>query len=169
MDSFYNIHSILLHKIPIYLSANQSNQHPAVQTGPQARPCVDHSTKRKERQFYLHYRSFMVREAGLDLPCGQAGPRLWEVPGASFTRAPVQAHFDQKQNGHPLRNDRLFLVREAGLEPARPEWALEPETILTLFCSVFAILNSTTWSRHLTGKDFDFCKKSVKKTLYSEK
>ncbi|MBR2553981.1 MAG: hypothetical protein IKE94_03865, partial [Aeriscardovia sp.] len=59
MDSFYNIHSILLHKVPIYLSANQSNPHPAVQTGPQALPCVHHSTKRKERQFYHHYRSFL--------------------------------------------------------------------------------------------------------------
>ena len=34
---------------------------------------------------------------------------------------------------------------------------------------LFVILNSTTWSRHLTGKDFDFCKNSVKKTLYLEK
>ena len=32
-----------------------------------------------------------------------------------------------EKTGCPLDN-RFFLVREAGLEPARPEWTLEPES-----------------------------------------
>ncbi len=28
----------------------------------------------------------------------------------------------------PYRNHRAYMVREAGLEPARPEWTLEPES-----------------------------------------
>ena len=36
-------------------------------------------------------------------------------------------YLTQKNNRHP-KGYRLFLVREAGLEPARPEWTLEPES-----------------------------------------
>ena len=37
--------------------------------------------------------------------------------------------FRQKVQKTPLnfKNERDFKVREAGLEPARPEWTLEPE------------------------------------------
>ncbi len=64
----------------------------------------------------------MVREAGLDLPCGAGRVAALERPRRSIhSRSRSSPRENQKQNGRPCRGDRLFLVREAGLEPARPE------------------------------------------------
>ena len=75
-----------------------------------------------------HYRCF--DEAGLDkiivLP-----PSSWrqaDVPRTSALRW-VQVPYPSNQKQKDIHTDvLLFLVGEAGLEPARPQWTLEPES-----------------------------------------
>ena len=48
--------------------------------------------------------------------------------------------------GHAKKNDLFvsekaeFLVREAGVEPARPEWTLEPESCIKPFTPPFLFI-----------------------------
>ena len=50
-------HEAHLYKTPSYLSVYQSSSN--IADKPSARLCVHHITKRKERQFYQNYRSFL--------------------------------------------------------------------------------------------------------------
>ena len=66
----------------------------------------------------------MVREAGLDLPCGAGRLGLQGAPGAPFTPVPVRIPVRiTKTNGRPCRGDRLFLCKYAQKECSHRKYA----------------------------------------------
>ena len=70
-----------------------TNRHPEVQTG--RRPClyVHHSIKRKERQFYQNYRSFMADRVGFVLACGLGQSRVRPSTGRPFNTATFESPY----------------------------------------------------------------------------
>ena len=95
-----------------------TNRHPTTQTCPRPRLlCHHHSTKRKERQFYQNYRSFMEKDYENESALCVFGQQLENLG------SPFKSWADNRKTGQPSRATGLGFPKPSLFPPVVSETA----------------------------------------------